>query len=96
MFFAKFCCKSLAFLKLFGTKNAENDYFNQRLEWQHPNADQNIQQRCIEQAPSPRYEIVTSPIKDKTSQVQLINEKLKRTTNRQKFEKELDGRALET
>ena len=32
VFFATFCCKFLAFLKLFSTKNAENDYFNQRSE----------------------------------------------------------------
>ena len=30
-FFAKFCCKFLAFLKLFIIKNAENDYFDQHL-----------------------------------------------------------------
>ena len=31
VFFAKFCCKFLAFLKFCSTKNAENYYFNQRL-----------------------------------------------------------------
>ena len=34
--FAKFCCKFLAFLKLFSSKNAENDYFDQRLKWAAP------------------------------------------------------------
>ena len=35
-FFAKFCCKYLVFLKLYSTKNAENDYFDQLLECAAP------------------------------------------------------------
>ena len=34
--FAKICCKFLAFLNLFCLKNAENDYFDQRLECAAP------------------------------------------------------------
>ena len=35
-FFAKFCCKFLAFLKLFCPKSTENDYFDQCLEGAAP------------------------------------------------------------
>ena len=35
-FFAKFCCKFLAFFQLFSTENAENDYLDQRLEFAAP------------------------------------------------------------
>ena len=36
VFFAKFCCKFLAYLRFFCTTNAENYYFNQRLECAAP------------------------------------------------------------
>ena len=35
-FFAKICCKFLAFFKVFCSKNIENDYFEQRLECAAP------------------------------------------------------------
>ena len=33
VFFAKICCKFIAFLRFFCRKNTENDYFDQRLEY---------------------------------------------------------------
>ena len=35
-FFAKICCKFLAFLSFLAEKNAENDYFDQPLECAAP------------------------------------------------------------
>ena len=42
--FCKILLQISCFLKLFSTKNAENDYFDQIWSAQHPNAGQNIQQ----------------------------------------------------
>ena len=36
VFFARICCKFLAFLELFCRKNSENDYFDQHLECAAP------------------------------------------------------------
>ena len=45
--FAQICCKFLAFLKLFCSKNNKNNFLDQRLSEQHPNTGQNMQQICM-------------------------------------------------